>query len=84
MNRWQIGDVKVTRVVEMEVAGGTKFILPDATRDASLEHDWMQPSLLGGANFTRKLICMVTLIVAAEHGRIEVRPVDKALRNVST
>lgn len=43
---WQIGDVKVTRIVEMEIAGGTKFILPTATREACLEHDWMQPNFM--------------------------------------
>lgn len=41
MNQWQIGDIKITRVVEMEVAGGSKFILPDATREACLSIDWM-------------------------------------------
>ncbi len=46
MNQWQIGDVKITRVVEMEVAGGTKFILPDATRDACKPIDWMQPHFM--------------------------------------
>ncbi len=40
---WQIGDYTVTRVVEMEVPGGTKFILPDATKEAALELEWMQP-----------------------------------------
>ena len=46
MNQWQIGDVKITRIVEMEIAGGSKFILPDATRDASLAYDWMQPHFM--------------------------------------
>ena len=46
MNQWQIGDVKITRIVEMEVAGGTKFILPDATREASLDYDWMKPHFM--------------------------------------
>jgi glyoxylase-like metal-dependent hydrolase (beta-lactamase superfamily II) len=45
-NRWQIGQVKVTRIVEMEVAGGTRFILPDATRDACLPYTWMQPHFM--------------------------------------
>lgn len=45
-NRWQIGHVKVTRIVEMEVAGGTRFILPDATRDACLPYTWMQPHFM--------------------------------------
>lgn len=46
MNHWQIGDVSITRVVEMEVAGGTKFILPDATREACLPLEWMQPHFM--------------------------------------
>jgi len=46
MNQWQIGDVKVTRVMELEIAGGTRFILPDATREACLGLDWMQPHFM--------------------------------------
>jgi len=46
MQQWQIGSVTVTRVVEMEVAGGTRFILPDATRDVCLDHSWMQPHFM--------------------------------------
>lgn len=46
MLQWQIGSVTVTRVVEMEVAGGTRFILPDATRDVCLDHSWMQPHFM--------------------------------------
>ena len=46
MNQWQIGHVKITRIVEMEIAGGSKFILPDATREASLPYDWMQPHFM--------------------------------------
>lgn len=46
MNQWQIGDVKITRIVEMEVTGGTKFILPTATREACLPIDWMQPNFM--------------------------------------
>jgi len=46
MNQWQIGEVLVTRIVEMEVVGGTKFILPDATREACLSIEWMQPNFM--------------------------------------
>ena len=46
MNQWKIGDVLVTRIVEMEVAGGTKFILPEATREACLPIGWKQPNLM--------------------------------------
>ncbi len=44
--RWQIGSVTVTRVVEMEMAGGTRFILPDATPEACAELDWMAPHFM--------------------------------------
>ena len=46
MNQWQIGDVKITRIVEMEVAGGSRFILPDATRDACKPLSWMNPHFM--------------------------------------
>lgn len=43
MNQWQVGDFTVSRIVEMEIAGGTKFILPDATKEAAAEIDWLAP-----------------------------------------
>ena len=46
MNQWQIGDVKITRVVEIESLGGSRFILPDATRDACQPYGWMQPHFM--------------------------------------
>lgn len=49
MNQWQIGKVKVTRVVEMQVAGGSRFILPDATREACLPISWLAPHFMDEA-----------------------------------
>ena len=46
MNEWQIGKVKVTRVIEMEVTGGSRFILPDATREACQPLSWMHPHFM--------------------------------------
>ena len=46
---WQIGKVKVSRVVEMEVTGGSRFILPDATRDACSGYRWMFPHFMDDA-----------------------------------
>ena len=43
---WQVGDVKISRVVEMEVTGGTRFILPDATRDACKPYRWLHPHFM--------------------------------------
>ena len=45
-NQWQVGDVRITRIVELEMAGGSRFILPDATRDACLPLSWMQPHFM--------------------------------------
>ncbi len=47
--QWQVGRVKITRIVEMEVAGGTRFILPDATREACLPLEWMRPHFMDEA-----------------------------------
>ncbi len=43
MNTWQIGDVKVTRVVELEIPGGTRFLLPQAKPEAILPIEWLRP-----------------------------------------
>ncbi len=43
MQTWQVGDMKITRVVEMEVAGGSKFILPTATPEAVAPMGWLRP-----------------------------------------
>jgi len=43
MLHWTIGDVRVTRIVEIESTGGSRFILPDATPEACVPMRWMQP-----------------------------------------
>jgi glyoxylase-like metal-dependent hydrolase (beta-lactamase superfamily II) len=40
---WSIGNVTVTRIVELEAIGGSKFILPQATREAAREIAWLAP-----------------------------------------
>src|SRR6202030_1998064 len=32
MMKWRVGEVTVTKIVELEVTGGSRFILPQATR----------------------------------------------------
>ncbi|MEQ8859859.1 MAG: MBL fold metallo-hydrolase [Pseudomonadales bacterium] len=49
MNQWQVGNVTITRIVELQIAGGTRFILPDATREACLQLDWMRPHFMDDA-----------------------------------
>jgi glyoxylase-like metal-dependent hydrolase (beta-lactamase superfamily II) len=43
MMKWRIGEVTVTKIVELEVTGGSRFILPQATREAVLPIRWLQP-----------------------------------------
>lgn len=46
MNSWTVGDIKITRIVEIEVAGGTRFVLPDATPEAVLPIKWLAPHFM--------------------------------------
>jgi glyoxylase-like metal-dependent hydrolase (beta-lactamase superfamily II) len=41
--KWQIGDVTVTKIVELETTGGSRFILPQANREAIQEIPWLCP-----------------------------------------
>ncbi len=41
--RWRIGDVTVTRIVEIEATGGMSRIIPQATREAVREIPWLYP-----------------------------------------
>src|SRR5208282_2366457 len=41
--KWRVGEVTVTKIVELEVTGGTRFILPQATYEAVLPIGWLQP-----------------------------------------
>jgi len=41
--KWQIGDVTVTKVIELEMTGGSRFLLPQATPDTILPITWLQP-----------------------------------------
>ena len=41
--KWRIGEVTITKIVELEVTGGSRFILPQATPEAVLPIAWLQP-----------------------------------------
>lgn len=41
--KWKVGGVTITKIVEIEGAGGTKFILPQASPDAVREMAWLIP-----------------------------------------
>jgi glyoxylase-like metal-dependent hydrolase (beta-lactamase superfamily II) len=41
--KWRIGNVTVTKIVELEVTGGSRFLLPQATYEEILPIGWLQP-----------------------------------------
>jgi glyoxylase-like metal-dependent hydrolase (beta-lactamase superfamily II) len=43
MLSWRIGDVTITRILELEATGGTRFILPQATPEVIRDIGWLAP-----------------------------------------
>jgi glyoxylase-like metal-dependent hydrolase (beta-lactamase superfamily II) len=46
--QWRVGDVRITRILELEATGGSRFILPDATPEACRAIDWLAPHFANG------------------------------------
>src|SRR3954452_18493654 len=40
---WNVGKVKITKIVELETVGSTRFILPLATNEAIRNMPWLIP-----------------------------------------
>ena len=53
---WQIGEVKISRLVEIEATGGMTRIIPDATRERIAEIDWLFPHFADEAGRMRGAI----------------------------
>ena len=43
MSKWRIGDVTITKIIELEATGGSRFLLPQATPDAIAPIGWLRP-----------------------------------------
>ncbi|HTV90500.1 MAG TPA: MBL fold metallo-hydrolase [Stellaceae bacterium] len=41
--KWRVGEVTVTKIVELEVTGGSRFLLPQATYEEILPIAWLRP-----------------------------------------
>ncbi len=41
--KWRIGDVTITKIVELEMTGGSRFLLPMATPEAVEHMTWLKP-----------------------------------------
>ena len=46
--QWKIGDVTVTKIVELESIGRTRFVLPQATPEEILKLAWLAPHFADG------------------------------------
>jgi glyoxylase-like metal-dependent hydrolase (beta-lactamase superfamily II) len=79
--KWRIGDVTVTKIVEMEVTGGSRFLLPQATYEEILPISWLRPHFADERG--RLKMSIHALVVEAPHGTKETRRilVDTCLGN---
>lgn len=64
--KWRIGDVTVTKVVEMEATGGSRFLLPQATPEAIKPITWLQPHF---ADENGRLRMSIHSFIVEAHGR---------------
>jgi len=64
--KWQIGDVTVTKIVELETTGGSRFILPDATPEAIRPISWLIPHF---ADETGRLKMSIHALLVEAPGR---------------
>src|SRR5258707_2287060 len=46
MSKWRIGAVTVSKIVELELGGGTRFILPQATPETVQPIAWLRPNFV--------------------------------------
>lgn len=56
--QWQVGDVRITRVVEM-APSTLKGLLPDATPEAVAPYEWLAPFLDDAGNLLLSIHCLV-------------------------
>jgi glyoxylase-like metal-dependent hydrolase (beta-lactamase superfamily II) len=79
--RWRIGEVTVTKIVELEVTGGSRFILPEATYEALLPIGWLQPDFADERG--RLKMSIHALVVETQNGKTGSRRiiVDTCLGN---
>lgn len=81
MMKWRIGQVTITKIVELEVTGGSRFILPQATREAVLPIGWLQPDFAD--ELGRLKMSIHSLVVETQKGKTGSRRivVDTCLGN---
>ncbi len=76
MQRWQIGAVRVTRVVELETTSIGSFVLPDAVPPSLAPIPWLRPNFVDDQG---RLVMSIHALVVESEGRRMV--VDTCLGN---
>ena len=66
MNSWQIGDVRVTSVVELDAPIPGEFVMPQADAAAVMQHPWLVPHFATEEGFIR---LRIQLLVVESQGR---------------
>ncbi|MGP9810692.1 MBL fold metallo-hydrolase [Rhodopseudomonas sp. NSM] len=82
---WTIGKVKITKIVEIESTGGTRFILPQATNEEIQKLQWLAPDFANAEGRLRMTVH--ALVVETPTRRIVVDTCignDKQGRSVPT
>jgi glyoxylase-like metal-dependent hydrolase (beta-lactamase superfamily II) len=79
--KWRIGEVTVSKIVELEVTGGSRFILPQASYEAVLPLGWLQPDFADERG--RLKMSIHALVVETQSGKTGSRRivVDTCLGN---
>lgn len=62
MLQWRVGDVTITKIVELEVSGGSRRLLPAVTPD------WLEPYLIGDESCLR--LSIHSFVIETPHRRI--------------
>jgi len=68
MMRWRIGEVTIAKIVELEMTGGSRFILPQATPEAILPIEWLKPDFADESG--RLMMSVHALVVETPNRRI--------------
>jgi glyoxylase-like metal-dependent hydrolase (beta-lactamase superfamily II) len=66
MLSWRVGEVTITRILELETTGGMRFLLPQATPEVIRGIDWLTPHF---ADETGRLRVSVHALVVEAPGR---------------
>src|SRR5258706_5071085 len=74
--RWQIGDVRISRVVEAEGPTPGSFLFADATPEKLLQHAWLKPHFMTEEGM---LISSIHAFIVESQGRVIV--VDTCIGN---